>query len=125
LSLLAVLAATACGDGSSRNDGSTALEALVDIPAQRAPTGAACQGSHDCQQLVCLTTTVAYGKPLNFPGGYCSAKCKTDAECQGASCIAFTDAAGVEIGRYCLQRCPAAGCRAGYVCSTAGLCYPK
>jgi len=62
----------------------------------------------------CLTTIFGY---LDFPGGYCSARCTTPAECgTGANCAEITSST-----LYCLKLCSSASqCRMaeGYDCTT-------
>jgi len=91
-----------------------------------AATGSPCKSSPDCEGLVCLTSVVDFGHTVAFPDGYCSRKCKNDLDCVGKDvCRSFMDAAGNPVAMYCLQACPGGGCRAGYSCTSAGLCYPK
>lgn len=82
------------------------------------PLGGACTADSDCagSQPVCWRTTFA-NKPgrIQTPGGYCSQRCSTNANCgAGGSCVDF----GSEDGKWCLARCQAASdCRSpGYAC---------
>ncbi|MFH1437260.1 MAG: hypothetical protein ABIJ56_16245 [Pseudomonadota bacterium] len=74
------------------------------------PTACACVPSSARE---CLTTLSGY---ITFPGGYCSARCTTPADCgTGANCAEITTGT-----RYCLKVCSSASqCRMaeGYTCT--------
>lgn len=91
-------------------------------PDEKAPTGAACSSSSDCEDGVCESTK---------PGGYCSRSCEKNSDCQSGSCLTDSRTGS----SYCVSKCPAPGgrstCRTGYVCSpyaaptTGGFCEPE
>ena len=80
-------------------------------------TGDACSSAAQCSCVPssareCLNTLSGY---VSFPGGYCSARCTSSADCgTGANCGEITTGT-----RYCLKLCSSASqCRMaeGYVC---------
>ena len=74
------------------------------------PIGEPCTQSAQCASNVC--------RIINFPGGYCTRTCTTNAEC-GAGATCGTDPANAS-ARICLKTCAEAGttsgCRPDYVC---------
>jgi hypothetical protein len=82
-------------------------------------TGDPCSSATQCNCVPssareCLTTLSGY---VSFPGGYCSARCTSPADCgTGANCAEITTGT-----RYCLKVCSSASqCRMaeGYTCAT-------
>jgi len=82
-------------------------------------TGDPCSSATQCNCVPssareCLTTLSGY---VSFPGGYCSARCTSPADCgTGGNCAEITTGT-----RYCLKVCSSASqCRMaeGYTCTT-------
>ncbi len=114
-----LLALGACSGSDPQREGGAAGDSRAG-----APTGSPCAGTADCESF-CLTSVVYFGQPKAFPGGYCTRKCAADPECGGSDvCMAFTDAAGSIVARYCVAGCPPAACRSGYVCTSGNVCMP-
>ena len=85
-------------------------------------TGDPCSSASQCNCVPssareCLNTLSGY---ISFPGGYCSARCTSSADCgTGSNCAEITTGT-----RYCLKMCTGPSqCRMaeGYVCATIAM----
>jgi hypothetical protein len=147
------LAAVACGDSGSSgggdkpdaSTGGTADAGITVVPAKSTDTGKACTATTECGgtgPTDCLTTQQGMlgGGSITFQGGYCTASCTQDSECNpsggsAAACPAggLVSAAqsqggaglGALVGGFatqlsvCLVKCDASTpCRDGYQCAT-------
>jgi len=115
----------ACSDGAESSTADV-LRAETVTPVTTT-LGAPCATAADCKgtDTRCITTSAISG--LTYPGGFCSAGCKMDAECgeKGWCPLAQYDAgvfpsAEVQKGvTICLLKCETEkDCRTGYVCSS-------
>jgi len=100
-------------------DTADATDAREDGACTVGLTGDACTSASSCACVPssareCLTTLSGY---ITFPGGYCSARCSSPADCgTGANCATVTTGTN-----YCLKVCSSASqCRMaeGYTCKT-------
>lgn len=101
---------------------SSDLGAAASVPAaQVVSTGAPCAEAGDCLGGAPMCLTAGSTSALSYPGGYCSAGCTADADCNAAGgsehgCPFARNASGLAPA-LCHQRCTGDDdCRAGYAC---------
>src|SRR4051812_2952004 len=126
--VLALIALACDGDddgdaddsGSNRIDASRTEDAATSADAHASSSanliGGACDANDDCGAGTCQKTIPVVNTP--YPGGYCTASCRTSAEC-GAEGVCVPGLRG-QTGSCYLGCDEAAGCsRAGYLCRVA------
>jgi hypothetical protein len=133
---ISILVAFACGDddshagasGSKRDAAEREDAAVAETPdaavQAKHSIGSACSSNDDCGDGTCQTSVQVVNTP--YPGGYCTAQCRTDDQCgDGAICVPGLRG---QMGS-CFLGCTAAiGCsRDGYLCrvvNDVGRCVP-
>jgi hypothetical protein len=95
-------------DASAPPDGSSPPLA-IDIGNACGPPKGGCATGESCLTKIGV---------VNVPGGYCTIGCDSTPCPTGAQC------AGNDGSKLCLEECPAAGCRPGYVCCTNNFAAP-
>ena len=81
----------------------------IDIGSACGPPKSGCAAGESCLTKIGVA---------NVPGGYCTIGCDTTPCPSGSQC------AGSDGSKLCLEDCPAAGCRAGYVCCVHNFAAP-